>query len=176
MKNGMLSLGLAMVLGGCAGITTNAQLAPGANVSGMRTFAFFSPPGQEGKPISMGEQQVRSALERDLTQKGYSLAAPGTQPDFLVAYQAKQQQEVSVTPGYVGWYGWGGFPNVDTYTQGTLIVDFVDPKTNNTFWRGSASSVLNHPNDPNLAKIDKAVSKLLLQYPSQMAAAPRQPM
>jgi hypothetical protein len=178
MKKIMLSLGLALALGaaGCASVTASSQLAPGTNVAKYKTFGFYSPPGQSGKPVTMAEQQVRSALTSDLQQKGFVEAQPGTQPDFLISYQGRRQQKVDVTPGYYGWYGYGGFPDVTTYTEGTLIVDFVDPQTNTVFWRGTASGVMNHPNDPDLAMIDKGVAKMLTQYPSQMASTPRQPM
>jgi hypothetical protein len=159
-----------LAVAACAGITTNAIVAPGANLSRYQTYGWAAQPA--GQAQTIGEQQVRAALERDLAQKGLTPATNGS-PDFLVAFHAKQQQRIEATPGY-GWgYGWGGFPDVTTYTEGTLIVDFIDPKTNQVFWRGTASAVLNNPNNPDPQKIDKAVSKLVQQYPTQMASTSR---
>lgn len=164
---------------GCSGITANSNTAPGANLGNYRTYGWYQPPS--GEMQSVAEQEVRSALERELAQKGL-VPATTEPPDFLVAYHATKQQKVSVTPsygpyGYGYWgYRWGSFPDVSTYTEGTLIVDFIDPKTNQVFWRGSAQGVVEHPNNPDLHRIDTAVAKLVKQYPTQVASVPRPAM
>ena len=176
MKRCTQFLALALLaVAGCSGITANANVAPGANLGKYHTYGWYQPTA--GGAESIGEQEVRGALERELAQKGLTLATT-EKPDFLVAYHAKKQQQTSVTPGYYGYwgYGWGGFPDVTTYTEGTLVVDFIDPATNQVFWRGTAQGVLEHPNNPDLHKIDTAVAKIVDQYPTQMAAAPRPAM
>jgi hypothetical protein len=164
---------------GCAGVTTTASMAPATPVERYRTYGWFKAPS--GAPESLAEQEMRAALERSLAQKGLTPATNGP-PDFLISYHSKQQQRVQVTPGYgygwgYGWgYRWGGFPDVTTYTEGTLVVDFIDPSTNQVFWRGTAQRVVEHPENPNPQHIDKAVAKLVNQYPSQLASTPRQRM
>lgn len=170
-----LSAALLFALAACSGITANSNLAPGTNLAQYRTYAWHT--GTSGQAESIAEQQVRSSLQAQLAERGMTLAT--TQPpDFLVAYHGKKQQKVDVYPGGYGYwgYGWGGFPDIQTYTQGTLIVDFIDPKTNRVFWRGTASGVLDNPNNPNMQKIDTAVAKLMQQYPTQMAATQRPAM
>lgn len=158
-----LTLGL-LAVGGCSTISTNASFAPGANPAEYHTFAWAPQPA--GHVESPGEQQVRAALQRDLASKGIVPATTGA-PDMLVAYHARKQQQIEGAPGY-GWYGW---PDIYTYTEGTLIVDFVDPRTNRVFWRGTASGALDHPDNPNIAMIDQAVDKLMQSYPASMAAS-----
>lgn len=173
----LLAVALLTIAAGCSGITTQANTAPGANLGKYHTYGWYHPP--TGEMQSLAEQEVRSALQRDLAQKGLSLATTEA-PDFLVAYHAKRQEKVQVTPSGYGYgfygYGWGGFPDVTTYTEGTLVVDFVDPQTNQVFWRGTAQGVVEHPNNPDLNRIDTAVSKIVQQYPTQMASVPRPPM
>lgn len=169
---GLLAAAL-LAAAGCAGITTNAAVAPGANLAKYHTYGWYTPPG--GRVESPGEQEVRAALERALAQKGL-VPATTAPPEFLVAYHARKQQQVDVMPGGYGWgYGFYGYPDVSTYTEGTLIVDFVDPQTNQVFWRGTASAILDHPNNPDLGKIDQAVAKLIEQYPATAAAATARP-
>ena len=166
-----LAAALPFVAAACSGITTNANLAPGANLSRYHTYAWYSPPQASESP---GEQEVRAALENQLAQKGL-VPATNAPPDFLIAYHGAKQQKVNVMPSYgYGW--WGGYPNIYTYTEGTLIVDFIDPGTNKVFWRGTASGALSHPNNPDLHKIDTAVAKLVQKYPTQVAAVPRPAM
>jgi hypothetical protein len=167
-----LSTALLFAAAACSGITANSNIAPGTNLAQYRTYSWHS--GVSGQAQSIGEQEVRSALQSQLAEKGLQLAT-NTPPDFLVAYHSKKEQKTEVYPGGYGYwgYGWGGFPDVETYTQGTLIVDFIDPKTNKVFWRGTASRVLDHPDNPDTAKIDAAVAKLVQQYPTQMASTQR---
>ena len=171
----LLSVALLLAAGACSGITANSKLAPGTNLAQYHTYAWHN--GVSGQAEGIGEQEVRSQLQAQLAEKGMTLAT-STPPDFLVAYHGKKEQKVDVYPGGYGYwgYGWGGFPDVETYTQGTLIVDFIDPKTNKVFWRGTASGVLDNPDNPNMGKIDTAVAKLVQQYPTQMAATQRPAM
>ncbi len=57
------------------------------------------------------------------------------------------------------------------YTEGTLVVDFVDPTTERVLWRGTATGVVHHPQNPDLNKVAKAVDKLMSHYPSSAMAA-----
>ena len=175
---------------GCSGVQVRTTQVPNANVAQLRTFAFMTPvsadtPAAEWDRSPAG-QQIHQQIAQDLVAKGYTPAAPGTQPDFLVAYRTHLQQRTDVTSwGYGGdpwaWgWGWGGWAwggpdvTVTNYTEGTLVVDFVDPNTRSVLWRGTAMRVINHPENPNPEKVAKAVNKLMDRVPaSGMAAVER---
>jgi hypothetical protein len=170
----------ALLILGC-GATVSSSMAPDTNVSQFKTFSFHQSPSQAAQPKSIADQDIEDALKQSLLAKGYVEATNGN-PDFLVAHHVKLQERTEVEGGYgygygYGWYGMGPMGvNTYTYTQGTLIVDFVDPKTNKAFWRGTASDLVNHPSSPNPNKIQAAVTKLINQYPSNVAVAPRTTM
>jgi hypothetical protein len=149
---------------GCANITTSAHTAPGTDLANYRTYDWYEPPS--GKLQTIGEQQMRTALQQDLALRGLTLATSAA-PDFLVAYHAVEQPKADVAPGYA----WGSFPDVVTYREGTLVVDFIDRKTNTVFWRGTARGAVDHPSNPDPQKINEAVAKLIKQYPSAVARA-----
>ena len=180
MKNRIARLiataAIAVVAAAGCGATVHSTVAPNANLGQYKTFAFKEPAYRAGKAETVGEQELRSALSNDLGQKGMTEAAAGQAPDFLIAYHIKEQQKLDVDDMGYG-FGWGfGGPDVYQYTQGTIIVDFIDPHTNQAFWRGTASDVVNHPETPDVGKLDAAVAKLVNQYPSAMAAASRPTM
>jgi uncharacterized protein DUF4136 len=169
-------LAIAVLTAAGCGASVHSSIAPNANLGQYKTFAFKTPQYRAGKAESVAEQELRTALRNDMAQKGLTEAAAGQQPDFLVAYHVKEQQKLDVEDvGYGFGWGWGG-ADVYQYTQGTIIVDFIDPRTNQAFWRGTASDVVNHPETPDVGRLDNAVAKLVNQYPSQMAAAPRPAM
>ncbi len=181
----------ALAAVGCSSVQVRATPAPNANLSQLRTFAFMTPVQPDSQAARLEQspagQQIRNRLEQDLVDKGYVPAPAGTQPDFLVAYRADLRERTDVQTWYAGpgwgggWgWGWGGWawdgPDVTVrqYTEGTLVVDLVDPGTHRVLWRGTASGVVEHPQNPNLHKVAKAVDKLMDRYPpSQLAAAER---
>jgi hypothetical protein len=160
---------------GC-GASVNSTMVPGTNVGQFRTFSFHNA-SQAGQPVSVADQAIEDALKQSLISKGYVEATEN--PDFLVAHHVNLQQQTQVYGGGPYGYGYGYYgmgPDIQTYTQGTLIVDFIDPKTNKAFWRGTASQVVNNPSSPDTDKIQAAVTKLIDKYPSNVAVAPRTTM
>jgi hypothetical protein len=175
MKSSMIGWLAAILLAAGCGATVKTSTAPNANLAQYHTFAFYTSPYKKGQPETIADQEIRSTLRQDLEQKGLTPATSG-RPDVLVAYHTVKQQKLNVDDVGYGFWGWGGMPDVTTYTQGTLVVDLIDPTTMQTVWRGTATQVLNHPNNPDAQKLSNAITKLMSQYPSQLAATPRQPM
>jgi Domain of unknown function (DUF4136) len=155
---------------GCSGISTTVQTSPGVNLASYRTFAWA--PHAPGKPENLGDQAIRSSLQQNLAGRNIVPAAPGQPPDFYVAYQTATHEKTQVYYGGYPYY-YGYYPSVSTYTEGTLIVDFIDPRSHQVFWRGTASAVVDHPDNPDPGKIAKAVQKLIDRYPAQLAATER---
>jgi uncharacterized protein DUF4136 len=63
---------------------------------------------------------------------------------------------------------WGGFPTTTTYvhrsTMGTLVVDFVDAKTDRAFWRGVATATVGGA-EANRQNIADAVRRMMENFP-----------
>src|SRR2546427_7143542 len=108
---------------------------------------------------SISNRALRADLAQEFAGRGY--VATDSNPDFCVAYYASTNQKLDVTYwdyGY-GWRpnwwsgwgrrwgrGWGGDwgiasgPVATQYTEGTVIVDVIDPKTKNLLWRGQGGA------------------------------------
>jgi hypothetical protein len=89
-----------------------------------------------------------------------------------------------------GW-GWGGgwgwrywrwgvaWPmtvqrRIETYTDGTVVVNLVDAKTKQVVWEGEVPDVVNLPVDNPVRatkEVDAAVTKLFTKYPPQTSRA-----
>jgi hypothetical protein len=50
------------------------------------------------------------------------------------------------------------------YTEGTLVVDLVDPKSNNVVWHGRARRTV-YDSELSAEQIDEMVKKLLEDFP-----------
>jgi hypothetical protein len=160
-----IAAGLA-VASGCSPVSVNAHVTPGTNLEQFHTFGFVTPTSAQAAPKSIADQSVESAIKQNLSLKGITPAAPDTQPDFLVGYHIKKQEAFNTED-------WGYFagPEVYTYVQGTVIIDFIDPKTNKVFWRGTASAALEHPESPDPQKIAEATGKVIKKYPYSYGVA-----
>lgn len=163
---GWLLLG-AIAFTGCSTMSVHETYNPSTPFAQYRTYAWM-PNNDTGRVAELmrgspTEQRLRSDVDAALAQKGISQAPPGTQPDFLIAYHVVTQEKMDINSWGYGFYGWGGPVDAYTYTQGTLILDFVDPKTQNAFWRGTASDIVDEGGNGH--KVDEAVTKMMEKYP-----------
>lgn len=168
---------LVALAAGC--VTVHASTSPGANLDHYRTFAWYQSPTPKSAQLAFERSTagalVRARIARDLAQKG--IRETRDDPDFWVAYHRQQTDRVDIRDwGYPGLF-WGapGAVRVDEYSEGALVVDFIDPHTGRIFWRGRASSVLDHAASPDMHKLVAAVDDLMRRYPVETASAGARP-
>ncbi len=172
---------LAAALAGCSSLKVNTEYDPGAPYASYRTYAWLqTPPGPEQAPAIRNpivHQQVVAAVDRELARKGFAQVQPDANPDLLVSVHGWAQQRIEVTNygySYGGAWAYGpyrpvpvaGGVDVSTYTDGTLLLDFVDAKAKKLIWRGTASDTFSSP-DLNAVKrtVDEATRQLIEAYP-----------
>ena len=155
----LLTTAALFAVGACAGgISVRTALSPDASLHGLHTFRVLPTPkpkiagavSSTNDPMlvnSISNRALRTDLAQGFERRGY--VADDNNPDFAVAYYASTKQQLDVTSwdyGYAWrphwWRGWGprwgveGGPIVTQYTEGTVIVDVIDPKTKDLLWRG----------------------------------------
>jgi hypothetical protein len=182
-------------------IKVRTTVEPGANLAGLHTFYVLTPPGRsaDATPLSADDPMLNNSitndrLRADLAQafqsQGY-VPARRDGADFLVAYYAGTREKFDPTywgPAYdPGWrysywgrrdwawpYDGGAYPwgvSVDEYTQGQLIVDVTDPRTNQLLWRGQAVAHVSHNPDKYHDELIKAVNKIVAKFPQATVQA-----
>jgi hypothetical protein len=119
------------------------------------------------------EKNVKDAVNRILQGRGYQLASSASQADFLVGWHAAldtklETSYVDVHYGYVYGPYWGtAAPVVQEYTEGTLVLDVAEAKSNTLVWRGSANARIerNVSDEEKRRRIDYAAGKILERFP-----------
>lgn len=166
-----------LVLGGCSNVSITTDHDPDANFDAMKSYQWMT---QSKDALSANQQtsmfqnqliekRFMNAVVDELKLKGVNQVEGN--PDFFVMYYAGTQDKVNVTNygyGYGrGWYGGGGGVDVHQYTEGTIILDFIDAKTKQLVWRGTASGALSSKPTMEEAqeKLNGIVSKMLAEYP-----------
>jgi Domain of unknown function (DUF4136) len=184
-----LALGACLIaLAGCAGQRISTDYSPSVGFTQYRTFALVSRPDSASHELL--DDRVRNAVEAQLASKGLS-ETDREGADLHVGYGVVDRRHKEIyTSGYGGgWggWGWGGWgwrrwggvawptsleSNVETYTDGTVIVTLMDAKTRKVVWQGQADGVIDLPvSNPAKAtrSIDEAVSKIFAKYPPPSA-------
>ena len=171
-----------LLLTACNPVSVTTTVAPDASLASFRTFKVLNvPPRRAGlaslpnDPMldnSITNRALRDHLTNAFIARGYSVDQPN--PDFTVAYYASRRGELDVTAwdyGYPGrWGGWRGGPGmvaVRPFTEGTVIVDVVNPKTHELVWRGRGMSEVS--DDPALyaGNLDRAVREIVKRFPAR---------
>lgn len=168
------ALALAAILAGCSSISYNYDYDPGINFTTLKTYAWIQTPDTSNARRFLGpliERRIVRAIDENLAAKGYEKATTG-RPDFLVNFYGGTQEKVDVTTYYSGWgyYGWYGGTSVDVrqWTEGTLVIDFIDAKEKDLAWRGYAQGAVDRSQrDPEEVdrRISEVVRNILKKFP-----------
>ncbi len=186
MKKVMLTIVLvsAVLAASCAPIFVSEDYDRRAPFNSYKTFAWMAKPEKmpanaraavEKNPF-LG-QRIQEITNQILAAKGMTMV-PEDSADLLVNHYVGFNEKVDIN-GWGYFYGprWGFYwPYLGPYdeyyyTQGTLVLDFVDAKTKELVWRGVADKALydyySGPANYNFSDEDlrKILAKLLAQYP-----------
>jgi len=183
------ALGMGLILAaGCAGQQVTTDYTPATSFSQFRTFALVSSPDTAAAQQLL-DQRVSNAVQAQLIGKGLT-ATDRQNADLFVGYGMVDKTHREVYTDRDGW-GWGGgwgwryyrwgvsWPmtiqrRVETYTDGTVVVNLIDAKTKKVVWEGEVADVVSLPvGNPVSAtqQIDGAVAKLFAKYPPQSSGA-----
>lgn len=176
---------LMSVMAGCA-VTDFDRTA---DFSRYKTFEWGETKLDAENPLYKSDlinDNIRRTVKTEFAKRGITHSTD--KPDFIVSYHTYTEKKEQATPGafypgafypfgfYPVWgfrymYGWGfpyyGYgmpPRVESYTEGTLIIDVTDRTSGELIWRGTVSG--NIDNTANLQKqIEKGVRAIMKKYP-----------
>ncbi len=133
--------------------------------SNLKTFSFVAQRRGATDPLasdSLNNGRIRTGLESQLIGNGFRMETE--KPDFVIAYYVTTKNKLNVQDYGYGPPRWFGSRNisVNQYSEGTLMVDFIDTNTNQVIWRGRATGTLEMKGVDK--KISKSVEKLVKQF------------
>ncbi len=152
-----------------------------ANFARLRTYDWLpftanDEDRQNEKIDSISLRRIRTAVSNQLASKGLEVSSEN--PDFLIAVYLKTKERLSVInyggPYVYPYYGYGPYGGTSTivqYEEGTLLLDFIDSKSKQLIWRGSAKSDLDSVPTPEKREkmITEAVQKILENFPPPLS-------
>ena len=168
----------AAAVSACSSISVATDHDESADFTKFRTYAWMPAAPDQPPPFAgntMVEKRVTAAIERELGVRG--IQRDDASPSFLIAMHTLSRDVLNITTwpswGY-GWHdhhagGWDDHVEVNQYTEGTLVLDFVRPGGDGLLWRGIARTVVDeHTGSPEF--VNEVVGKLLADFPPGYAA------
>lgn len=153
-------------------------------------IAFYALSGRVSGDNPMGltdfqKDRIDKALSAALEGKGYEIVDNAKDADLLISWHVntveKQDIRTTSSPNYGMSMGYSRynryamyscyscFDNTDVrvtdYTQGTFIVDMIDPVANRSVWRSVTQSKLKGEQIKDQATIDQAAVRILAGFP-----------
>ncbi|AEV98490.1 hypothetical protein A4D02_21940 [Niastella koreensis] len=179
MKYIFIGLGLWFLLQanyGCApSVNVSADYDRAADFSQHKTFTMTDI-AAKGEVSELNATRIANAIKETMKAKGYQEVGADA-ADMLVNAMTVSKTKTAVTAntdyyGYGGIYRpygyWGGGTTTFSsykYTDGSLIIDVVNNKTQKLLWQGIGNSEIDSkPKDPDKF-IKYAVEKILKQFP-----------
>jgi hypothetical protein len=174
-----------LLVSACAsGPRVSAQVAPGADFTTYRTYAFHAPLAAESQGYSTPDsERMKAAARAQMEARGYTYSE--TSPDLLVNIDAQLQDRTDVFSapqmqqrvyysqfdrGYISTAYWAPRNDVYRYVEGTLNVDLVDAKAKRLVWEGTAVARMNKVKPAERGpRTDQAMAEIFAQYPHRAA-------
>ncbi len=165
--------GLAL-LAGCAPIAVQTDYDPDVDFSSYQTYGFLPRSMSEQERASyrfspeLFEKKLHKSVRAALAERGLQYAS--NNPDLLITFHANVRHRQDVYDAQHGYNSWkSAVVDVDVheYREGTLVLDFIDRRTNDLVWRGIGTGTTEGIDSPEdlQKRLDKAVSKMVSKYP-----------
>jgi hypothetical protein len=165
----------AVLVTACVPMRVNSYAEPHANVTAYRTYDWAG-----GDLASTGDprldsnrffvERVQQAADRQLRLRGYQRIGAST-PDLILHLHARVEERIDTSEldGTIGPCQKDDC-RAHVFDEGTLLIDFVDARTDALVWRGWAERSLDGVVDDQAwmnQVIDKAVTAIFGRLPAR---------
>jgi hypothetical protein len=170
------------------------DFAPDYNFSQPKTTGFYAMSGEVtgNNPTELTDLQrdrIDSALRSAIEAKGFEFVTKTADADLLLSWHLNLMEKTDVktynTPSYGASMGYSRYNRyamyncyncmnqtdvrVTEYTQGTFIMDMIDPVENASVWRSVTQSKLKEETIRDQTALDAAAMRVLAGFPPGVA-------
>lgn len=163
-----------LALAGCATMNVSSHIERGLDFAQYRTYDWgpadalpIGDPRLDKNPFF--QDHVLGAVEKQLALKGFERSTSEA-PNLLIHYHASINQRLDVS-GADRKYGYCDDCKPYVYDAGTLLLDFVDARTNKLLWRGWAERGMDGVIDNQEwmeEEIEEVVTRILERLPRRL--------
>lgn len=174
LKMGLLALSIVCVTA-CSPVKVYTEKSNFVEQRSYKTFAILNEvQGKAAFDSPIMEEKLQLNLISGMEKRGFTYNAD--RPDLIIRYNTDvNRNQRTIYPSYGRWgmwnpWMWGGpmMPEVRSYDQGEVIIDFIDPEVDRVIMRATAVGTVNNPNEKQ-KKINTAVEKILREFSTKLA-------
>ena len=162
----------ALLFVGCSTLDVSVDYDETYDFSNDKTFAIDS--STQDSINTLFSSRVVNALENELKSKHYTKVSK-EKADLIFIFKAatKEKSDTHINYGVSGYrgYRYGGMmmstSHTYEYTEGTLVIDALSPKTKKVVWRGVGVKEISEKETPQerTAAVNAAVKKIMAKFP-----------
>ena len=160
----VLALILSICVASCSSVTIDDYFFKTADLTSYKTFDWLSRPHamlivKEGR--GQTEKLLKESVNKQLTARGLSQKADS--PDLLISYLVGA--ELTNTDDFSDKVG---ERTAQQYSEGAILLDFLDGKTRELLWRVAAFGIEDRNPTPERNKeiVEKTVERMFKNFPS----------
>ena len=167
------------------------DFAPDYDFGQSKTIGFYALSGEvtDNNPTELTDFQrdrIDAALKAALEAKGFTFVDRTADADLLLSWHLNLMDKTDVktynSPSYGATVGYSRYNRyamyncyncmnqtdvrVSEYTQGTFIIDMIDPDENASIWRSVTQSKLKEETIRDQATLDSAAVRVLAAFPA----------
>lgn len=162
------------------------------NFSGVKTIAFYDDSGQVigDNPLQLSDiehERIDDALAFALRNKGIQIVDNPADADLLLSWHLVTQEKTDIRTWNTPTYGYNRYSayncwrcapthtevSVHQYTQGTFIVDLIDPGIRKSVWRAIIQSRLRKEPQSDQARYNEAATAIFATFPPGVYTTPQ---
>lgn len=173
-----LLFSMLLLFAGCSTMKVESDYDPKFDFKQLRTFAVAFPEEKNVKTLT--QSRIAEALKNRMIKKGY-IETDRAKADFIMLFHTHVTTKQQIVTDYqmMGYYpmygyGFGGAVAVPvqseyTYDEGKIIIDALDPRGKNVFWRAVATDELKSLKTPEerIKYIDSVVDRAMKSFPER---------
>lgn len=157
-------------LSSCSPFQVSSDYAETANFNSYKTYKLRI---DDLKMNDIDKDRVLNEVSKQLQAKGLSV---GDNPDLIVNLKANHKRIRDVQSSPYGMYGWGGPWGwgmgasrtwSSNYTEGALVIDLIDARTQKLVWQGSGNGIAVDSPRAKQKQIPEIVGEIMANYPPQ---------
>ena len=158
---------ITLLISSCATVQVKTDYDSKTDFSKIKTFAFYKKGIDKAKISDIDKRKILRSIENDLKSKGLTLSK---NPNILISIYAKSKKQMDIyysNQWYPHYYGAYWDSHVSKYTEGTLLIDFLDAKTKTLLWQGVGKGALDTSGivEKKEERINEFVERILEFYP-----------
>ncbi|WP_226960502.1 DUF4136 domain-containing protein [Sulfurimonas paralvinellae] len=157
----------------CSTLSVNVDYDEGYDFSRVKSFSIKHY-AKEGES-ELVNKRITDALRKTLEFRGYKYVQKGADMVFVYHYGAKDKVNITTDYQMIGYrgFGYGGAmiatPRTYNYTEGTIVVDGLDPKTKKIVYRTVGTLELQEQKTPQEKRkyTNKIIQELMQKFPPE---------